>query len=252
MNKITNDDLVLLYYGEHEDPTLAATVAKSAELSARFDALCAELKLVDAFVPPERSDDFGARTWQQIATRLADEPSPEPGRLAAWLQTLGQPRFSLAGVFSIAIAAGLAFWMGRSSGPETNGQPEINIGHAPALVASVDSSRLLKHSVSGHLGDVNLMLTRFANESEPAPDAAEWATDMLVSNRLYRRAAASAGDTQLANFLTELEPLLIELAYESYKNSSTTRDRLQQEVNDGMLFKVRVMNKQLEKQNDSI
>ena len=56
----------------------------------------------------------------------------------------------------------------------------------------------------------------------------------------------------MANFLTDLEPLLTELAYEAYKTSPTTRKRLQQEVNDGLLFKVRVMNKQLKQPNDSI
>ena len=42
MTKITDEELVLLYYGEHDDPTLASRVAESEELSARFDALCAE------------------------------------------------------------------------------------------------------------------------------------------------------------------------------------------------------------------
>ena len=34
MKTITNDDLVLLYYGENDDPGLAAKVAASPELSA--------------------------------------------------------------------------------------------------------------------------------------------------------------------------------------------------------------------------
>ena len=58
MNKMTDNDLILLYYGEHDDPMLARRVANSPELSARFEALCAELKKVDNFVPPERSEDF--------------------------------------------------------------------------------------------------------------------------------------------------------------------------------------------------
>ena len=251
MSKMTDDDLILLYYGEHDDPMLARKVANTPALSARFEALCAELKMADAFVPPRRDEDFGAQIWQRITPRLATEPTAKTG-LAAWLQTLGQPRFSLAGVFSLTIAAGLAFFIGRSSGPETLIDPAISTAGPTASLASIDSGRLLKTTVSGHLNDVNLMLTQFANEPETDDNAAEWATDMLVSNRLYRRAAQSAGDTQLAHFLTELEPLLIELAYESYKNSPITRQRLQQEVNDGLLFKVRVMNKQLEKPNDSI
>ena len=60
MTKITDEELVLLYYGEHDDPTLASRVAESEELSARFDALCAELKLADAYRPPHRGSDYGA------------------------------------------------------------------------------------------------------------------------------------------------------------------------------------------------
>ena len=252
MNKMTDNDLIELYYGEHDDPMLARKVANTPELSARFETLCADLKKVDAFVPPERGEGFGARVWRQITPRLESGSSSAPKGLATWLATLGQPRFSVAGVLTIALAAGLAFWVGRSTGPETLIDPLVNAGGAARTFASIDSSRLLKQTVSGHLSEVNLMLTQFAHEPEPAANAAEWATDMLVSNRLYRRAARSAGNTRLANFLTELEPLLIELAYESYNTSPTTHQRLQQEVNDGLLFKVRVMNKQLDKPNDSI
>ena len=69
--------------------------------------------------------------------------------------------------------------------------------------------------------------------------------DMLVANRLYRRSAAERGEERLARFLSGLEPLLIELAYEAHKASNTTRERLQQEVRDDLLFKIRVMNNQL-------
>ena len=54
MTNITDEDLTLLFYGEHEDSNLPAMVAKSEELSARFDALSDELRLADNFVPPHR------------------------------------------------------------------------------------------------------------------------------------------------------------------------------------------------------
>jgi hypothetical protein len=89
------------------------------------------------------------------------------------------------------------------------------------------------------------MLTRFVNNSETGTGEAGYATDMLVANRLYRRAAQSNGDTKLANFLDELEPLLIELAYQAQSGSPLTRERMQQEVKDGLLLRVRIMNSQL-------
>ena len=87
MNKMTDNDLIELYYGEHDDPMLARTVANSPELSARFEALCAELKKIDTFVPPERGEDFGARIWRQITPKLETGLSPAPTGLAAWLLT---------------------------------------------------------------------------------------------------------------------------------------------------------------------
>jgi len=103
MKHITDDDLTLLFYGEHEDLALAATVAESEELSARFDALCSELRLADNFVPPHRGDDYGADVWQKISPHLDGERVDSKSRIRTWLASFSQPRFSLAGALSIAL-----------------------------------------------------------------------------------------------------------------------------------------------------
>jgi hypothetical protein len=105
--------------------------------------------------------------------------------------------------------------------------------------------------VSGHLEQLNIAFTQFANMPETSAADAGRATDMLVANRLYRQAAVAQGKHKLAAFLSELEPLLIELAYEAHKTSPATRDRMQQEVRDKLLFRVRIMNKQLDHSNIS-
>ena len=81
---------------------------------------------------------------------------------------------------------------------------------------------------------------------------AAYATDMLVANRLYRQAAFSRGNHKLAAFLADLEPLLIEMAHGAQSDSAATRERMQQEIRDGLLFRVRVMNKQLNKPEVSV
>ena len=63
MKHITDDDLTLLFYGEHDDPGMATIVAESETLSDRYDALIAELKLADHFVPPRRGDTYGSDVW---------------------------------------------------------------------------------------------------------------------------------------------------------------------------------------------
>jgi hypothetical protein len=246
MKKITDDDLTLLYYGEQSDPTLAATVAASAELSARYDTLCAELDTVDDFLPPERGDDYGADVWRRISPRL-DSGQTKPGsRWKALLSGLGQPRFSWAGAFSLATVALLAFMLGRQANqPNDPSSPYPDAVPYTALT-EMSSGRLLTSSVSGHLEQLNLVFTLFADQADTSADEAGRVTDLLVANRLYRQAAVSRNDHVLAAFLSELEPILIEIAHEAHKASPTARDRMQQEIRDSLLFRVRVMNKQLE------
>lgn len=243
MKHISDDDLVLLYYGEHDDPGLAARVAGDAELSRRFDAIGAELGQLDRFAPPPRGEDYGADTWQAISARLAnDEPRPA-GLLQTLRGVLARPRFSFAGVAALALVAVLAFMLGRQ-GTVPVSQPPAG---APAMAANdLDTERLLTASVSEHLEQMNIVLTEFANGPESPNFGAERATDLLVSNRLYRQAAAARGDQKLAAFLASLEPLLIEMAYEAWRDSPQTRDRMQQEVRERLLFRVRAVGQQLQ------
>jgi len=252
MKNITDDDLTLLFYGEHEDPALAATVAESEELSARFDALGAELRLADNFIPPNRGDDYGAEIWQRISPQITVEQPQSNDWFKSLLSSFAQPRFSLAGALSFALVAVLAFTLGRNGGQDSFTDPMDPVNGMSATLAGIDANRLLSHSVSGHLEQVNLVLTQFANTTESNASETEYAIDMLVANRLYRRAATSQGKHKLAVFLADLEPLLIELAHGAQSGSTATRERMQQEVQNGLLFRVRVMNKQLNKPQMSV
>ncbi len=247
MSKISEQDLTLLYYGEHKDPDLASVVAQSEELSARFKALNDELELVDAYQPPERGEDYGAEVWQRISPHLGVTQTKTRQRqsrqlLSGWWKGFSRPRFSTAGVLGLVLAAALAFMLGRNG----NIQGSAGIESGPETVfAGIDSERLLASSVSGHLQQLNVGLTEFAHTDTPSAQDAEWAMDMLLANRLYRQSAAAGGDRRLAGFLAGLEPLLIELAYEAHAASNTAHERMRQEVRDDLLFKIRVMNNQL-------
>lgn len=256
MKNITEDDLILLYYGEHEEADLAKTVVESVELTARFEQLSAELKLADNFVSPYREDDYGSDVWQRIAPQLETSAVKNNSWLKTWWNGSGRPNVSLAGAISLALVATLAFMLGRNGGHETQVDPLASQGNpinqTALVIANVDSSQLLAHSVSGHLEQVNLLLTQFANSTVSLADESENATDVLVANRLYRQASINQGNTQLATLLTELEPLLIEMAYEAQQHSTASRKRMQKEVKNGLLFKVRVMNNQLRQPQTSV
>lgn len=246
MKNITDDDLMLLYYGEHDDPAMAAAVAESPELTERFEALCAELSRVDDFVPPQRSEDYGAEVWRRISPQLDSGQGKYATRWNTWLSALGQPRFSWASALSLVVVASLAFMLGRQ-GSQPGELIPVNTGLAPATAQSgLNTERLLASSVSGHLDQLNLTLTEFANTADTAVADAGRITGLLVANRLYRQAAVTRGDHQLAAFLSELEPVLLELAHEAHNQSPTARVRMQQEIKDRLLFRIRVMNKQLD------
>jgi hypothetical protein len=251
MKNITDDDLTMLYYGEHDDPTLAATVAGSAELTARFDALGAELSRIDLLVPPARSDDYGPEVWRRISPRLDASQKRPVSAWQSWISVLRQPRFSWASAASLMLVALLAFMLGRQ-GNEPYSQAPATVQQIPSMpLEGLDPTRLLTASVSNHLDQLNLAFTEFAHSSQTSDTAAGQITDLLVANRLYRQAAISRGDHQLAAFLGGLEPVLIELAHEAQTNSPVTRARMQQEIKDKLLFRIRVMNKQLDNPNIS-
>ena len=246
MKTIKNEDLVLLYYGEHDDPGLAARVAASPELSARFDALTAELGALDHYAPPALDEGYGAETWLKISPQLAVSQGKPAGFMDSLRAALATPRFSFAGVTAVAVVAVLAFLLGRQGmQPGELPAPGTDLPQTAAL--ELDPGRLLTSSVSGHLEQLNIVLTEFVNSDESAAWEAERATDMLVANRLYRQSAAARGDQKLAAFLASLEPLLIEMAYEAHRKSPETRGRMQQEVRDGLLFRVRAVSQHLNK-----
>lgn len=245
MKNITDDDLTLLYYGEHENPALAAQVARSAELSQRFDELATQLQRMDEWVPPARDEDYGAEIWRRIESGLTPETSPAGSRWKSWLARLMQPRYSLAGALSLVLVASLAFMLGRQGNQSDSPVPQVQALPSAVALSGMDTERLLTSSVSGHLEQLNLAFTQFANRPEISLAEAERATDMLIANRLYRKSAEAQGRQQLASFLADLEPLLIELAYQAHKASPDSLNRMQTEVRDTLLFRVRVMNQQL-------
>ena len=148
----------------------------------------------------------------------------------------------MAAVFSLTLVAVLAFMLGRNGSIPVQRGPDAGL---PVMFAGIDNKRLLDSSIAGHLGQLNVGLTEFAHSQKDTTGEAEWAMDMLVANRLYRQSAAASGNRRVAGFLAGIEPLLIELAYEAHLASQTARQRMQKEVREDLLFKIRVMNKQL-------
>jgi len=227
MKTYSDDDLVLLFYGESDDPVaIREALAADPELRSRYEALESVLSAVDLPVP-ERPEGYGARVWARLHPRLEKRSfwSFVPGPRLAWA--------AAALLLVVGFAAG-RFW------PQT-----------PKTLPGQARDRILAGAVAGHLESSERLLVEVANAA-PSDDldlSAEraWAQDLLEANRLYRQSARHGGRKRLATLLDELEPFLLELAHATDESSPEEMQALRDRIDEqALLFKVRILGGRLE------
>ena len=73
------------------------------------------------------------------------------------------------------------------------------------------------------------------------------AEDLVVSNRIYRQTATQRGETRIASLLSDIEPVLLELAHAGPSLSPEQLAALQKRIESkALLFKVRVVSAQMD------
>lgn len=211
MNPIDDDELLLHHYRDGLDlarlAEIDATLAASADLRARRDALLRMLAAVDTAPAPVPDAGFEARLWHALVPRLeATRPRRRASFGARLREWFGAPMPLLAGACVLALAIGVGYHAGRRSAPEPDA-----IAQARADEAAM---RVLDAYVSAHLrATEGVLLTASNSDSADLLEGnRELATSLVDANRLYARAAARAGNAPLAGFLRQLEPVLISLA----------------------------------------
>ena len=76
MNHLTEEQLILHYYGESDDNATADTLATERHLEecrecrGLYSSLQRVLNVVDALPVPEQSAEYGAQVWQRIEASL--------------------------------------------------------------------------------------------------------------------------------------------------------------------------------------
>lgn len=230
MNHLSEEQLVLLYYGESaEAGAIDQHLGECEACRTEFRALQLVLNTVDSAPVPDRGADYGQQVWQRIEKRIGHGVGKRKTRLFAqwWIWA---PAMS-------ALLVG-AFFIGR-------------ITHKPATTEVAKNQqireRILMVAVGDHLERSQMVLAELTNAPDrkgklDISDERQMASELLDDNRLYRQTARTTGNAAVANVLDDLERVLLEIAHSPTEVSSSQLDDLRQQIESrGLLFKVRVM-----------
>lgn len=233
---LTDDELVLHYYGEMSEAAEARTCAHldaCVQCRENLQQLQRVMATIDAVPVPEPDAFFEQRTWARLAPSMTEPPRSRmwalPWRAVAWG----------AAAALIVIAAFIA--------GQFTSQPAAPI--QTEATADPVGERVLLVDLSDHLDRTETALVEFVSGTDGRDIAAGRARveDLVAANRLYRRTAVISGDRAVADVLDELERVLIEIAGAAPEASTDDLDIMRRRIDTrGLLFKVRVMREQLQ------
>ena len=248
MTHLTDDDLVLHYYGEL--PVAAETRAvehlNGCETCRRgFTRLQRVLGAVsEPAVTADVEDGFERRVWARLQPNLRVERR-------GWRSWLALAPAPLALAAAVLVLVGAAFFAGRVSSPRQPGSGET-------VAADGVRERILLVDLGEHLDRSQMILVELvsagaAGTADISGERAQ-AEQLLAANRLYRQTAATTGDNRVADLLEDLERLLVEVAAGPEQLSAAQLDAVRKQVEGtGLLFRVRVVSSAVrERQKESI
>jgi hypothetical protein len=246
MQHLTDDDLVLHYYGELDaagEGRVTAHLSACAECHRRYVRLQRVMATVDTMPVPGLNDGFERTVWARL------EPALQRRRgTFSWLML--SPA-SLAWVGAILVLVAGAFFAGRMTRQQA---PEPKLATADQLREGVLLVDLEEHLERSQTMLVELVSADVQGEEVDLTTERERAEDLVAANRLYRQATGASGDLAVRQLLDELERLLIELAASPDHLSTEDLARVQQRIAaKDLLFKVRVVSSALkERQKQQI
>jgi len=253
MNPITDDDLVLYRYRDGLDAArieqIAAALAESPALRERYAAIERAIAHFDS-QEIEPDPDIGARLWRRLAPQLEEAgvvTSSSRGmleRLRARL-TPPQARFAFALAATVLVAIGVGFVVGRQT---ATAPPPPQVASTRGVEAA--AARVLEAYVAANLRATEGVLLTASNSGDASllEGNRELAQSLVESNRLYALAAARAGNTQLATFLRQLEPVLLSLANQPGAATLQSSEDLRQFLDStDLLFQVRTIEARLDR-----
>ncbi|MEK6374665.1 MAG: hypothetical protein AABO58_18445 [Acidobacteriota bacterium] len=242
MQHLNEEQLVLHHYHDGDGAAQAEEhLAGCAECRAQFETLRRVLALVDTLPVPDRGDGYSEKVWTRLRWKLGSERR----RLRHW-----QVGFAAAAMLAIAFVSGI-LWHQRG-GQTSRSVPvaQTAVQGQPGLSVPPSQTQILFVVVGDHLDASERMLLEVANadtrRSLDMSEESRRAEDLVVSNRIYRQTAAQRGETRIATLLSDIEPVLLELAHAGSTLSPEKLAALQKRIESkGLLFKVRVVSAQV-------
>lgn len=244
MHHLTEDELVALAYAEDETDAIQQHLARCAECTTAYAAVCSDLDEMGFAAVPARDELHGKRVWESIADRLPQYQAPK----RRWFRT-GMPG-GLWGGLALGACAGLlvfGFVAGRLW-ERKQGQPAQTIASNPAQhkQPAHPQERVVVVVLSDHLDRTERLLMELkhadAGNAETVSPLRDEARTLLAANRICRKNTKRDDDPDLAAALDRLDHLLAALANQPAGLDSAGIAKLQDEMNsDGLLFEVRVL-----------
>ena len=233
MKHLSEEQIVMHYYGDAEgEAEIQRHLFECAECRAEFARVEAMLRQIEPIEVPEPAANFEEKAWLNLRDRL-----PEPGGF--FRRLLGsQPKWALTAVMALLLVG--AFLAGRFW-PRTPQQPPNIAGNM-----QVNPQRIVLVAVGDHLERSQMLLLEIVNSEESGrinfSAEQQLARDLLDDNHLYRVSAQQTGDPQVARLLDELGRVLTEIANGPTEISSSDLRQFRKTIqSEGLLFKVRVM-----------
>jgi hypothetical protein len=238
MQHLTEQELVLHHYHDEDSPAAVAQHLGACDVCrAEYNSIQRVLALVDEIPIPQRPDNYGEQVWTRLRWRLGSA-----GRRRNWRTVL-----AAAAVLAVAFFAG-QWWHAHNIAPANVATINAAAGKAASTQAE-SQNRILFVVVTDHLDSSERMLLQVVNsDSKRGLDLTNErgrAEELVASNRIYRQTAEQHGDDRLASLLSDLEPVLLEIAHSDGKLSPEKAASLQKRIDSkGLLFKVRVISAQ--------
>lgn len=248
---LTEDDLILHYYGEagataeeRRTESLADRhLAECGECRGAFDALRRVMEAIDAAPVPEPLPSFERAVWARLEPALHREDSSRLANREQSSRFLNLRALAFAGGLAAMVLAVIVWQFDinftRTAAP---GAPDAGVADAAA-----HREKVLLTAVSDHIEQSELVLVELAN-AEPQNGGLDvslersTAGDLVSAGRLYRETARQAGDLQVAALLDELELVLVEIARGPDALSADELQDIRAQIDDQeLIFKLRVL-----------